>query len=74
MGTSYPFEREIMQAFRQLRPTGGIAETVRRDHRKLLTRPELLTDNLTNKNESNLVRHDRCSHGMFSRYYQCGSR
>jgi len=27
-----------MQAFRQLRPAGGIAETVRRDHRKLLTR------------------------------------
>jgi hypothetical protein len=63
-----------MQAFRQLPPIGAIAEAVRRDHRKLLTTPELLTYNLTNKNESNIVSHDRCSHGVFSRYYQCGSR
>ena len=25
-----------MQAFRQLRPTGGIAETVRRDHPEVI--------------------------------------
>jgi hypothetical protein len=63
-----------MQAFRQLPPMGGIAETVRRDHRKLLTRPKFLTDNQTNKNESNIVSHDRYRHGVFNRYYQCGRR
>jgi hypothetical protein len=69
-----PFEREIIEAFCQLRAIGGIAETVRRDHRKLLTRPELLTYNLTNKNENNIVSHERCSHGVLNRYYQCGRR
>jgi hypothetical protein len=34
-----PFEREIIQAFRQLPPIGGIEEAIKRDHRKLLTSP-----------------------------------